>query len=166
VKHKQVVLAVNVIIWFTVGPPIIDSVSVDKTVEEGQKVLFSCNATNDIDSNYSPKIIWYGTAGRQLKPNKNISIYNTVDHLKGQIQSVLMINSVSHTDAGVYTCRALNHPKSYTENKINLIVNCKYFLHARMYCIFVMNYVSCYVYKKVLIFNNYFWRKNIVQAHN
>jgi len=100
-------------------------VSQDITLSEGDKAIFTCNATNDIDSDHPLGFYWYSPTGALLKTQRHIFIYNTTNLISKQIQSVLLIDQINDTDAGVYTCRAFNHPKLYTESMIDLSVECK-----------------------------------------
>jgi len=113
--------------FFTLlGPPTIHSVSSGQTSFEGEKVNLTCTASNDIDSTESLRIIWHGPRGTQLTSEvTNVNIYNTTSSITGQTTSVLLLDSVNNTDTGRYTCRALNHPKSYTEKRTSLNVECK-----------------------------------------
>ena len=55
-----------------------------------------------------------------------MTIYNDHDAVTDQIYSVLMFGSVNYTDDNEYVCRAFNNPLCYTENKINLTVECEF----------------------------------------
>jgi len=149
-KHNDCIKHLNAFyreLVLLLGPPTIDSVSKDKILVEEQKAVLTCNATNDIDSMQLLKFIWYSPTGAQIKPNKRFFIHKTNDINAGQIQSVLLIDPVKDTDAGAYTCRALNHPKSYVEHMIDLTVECKYFLWIDMYVLYIVQYIFYFVVK-------------------
>ena len=107
-------------------PPSITYVS-DKTVSfEGRKVKLTCNATNNVDAEYPIQIKWYNSKGKQVQiVNKHVLIHSNTNNVTGEIQSVLLFDPVNHTDTGMYTCRAYNHPQCYNEDKINLTVECE-----------------------------------------
>jgi len=77
-------------------------------------VYFTCSASKDDDSPYPLNIRWYNDRGIQLKLENETNI------------SVLLIERVNDTNAGVYTCQAYDHPESIAERKINLSVKCMY----------------------------------------
>ena len=54
-----------------------------------------------------------------------MTIYTKHDAVTDQIYSVLVLESVNVTDDGEYICRAFNNPLCYTENKINITVECE-----------------------------------------
>ena len=84
-----------------------------------------CNATNDVDAINPAQVIWYH-GGMVVKPDgKHVTINNLGNNATGQIQSVLSFDSVNYTNDGVYTCRALNDPLSFTEKNVKLSVECK-----------------------------------------
>ena len=117
---------------------------------EGEKVNLTCTASNDFDSSESLKIKWYGPRGTQLTSEiKNVNIYNTTNSITGQITSVLLLDSVNDTDTGGYTCRALNHPKSYTEKKTSLNVECEIVVYCKIYVEYVyssLNHIIIYTF--------------------
>jgi len=85
-----------------------------------------CNATNDVDAINPLRVHWYEDKGVSLEgDNRHILVHNTTDPVVGQVQSVLLFDPVNYTDSGVYICRAFNDDDCYTEEKINLIVECK-----------------------------------------
>ena len=53
-------------------------------------------------------------------------INNERNNDTGKVVSILSFNSVNYTNDGVYTCRASNDPLSFTENNIQLTVECKF----------------------------------------
>jgi len=112
-----------------IGAPIITSVSNDTVSAEGSSVTLMCNATNDIGALEELKIVWlYKTSSlreQEVEIKGNISIYNTADSSAGKAHSLLHFYSVNRTDDGEYICRAFNHPKSYTEAKVSLTIECK-----------------------------------------
>ena len=87
-----------------------------------------CNATNDVEAiDHEPTVQfnWYnGTA--LIKPDgKHVMITNKQNSVTGQIHSVLTFDPVNYTNDGEYTCRAFNHPSSFTESRVKLTVECK-----------------------------------------
>ena len=108
------------------GPPTIHSISSKLTSFEGEKVNLTCSASNDIDASEPLTIFWYGPRGTQLTSDmKNVNIYYKDDSITAQNTSILLMDTVNNTDTGQYTCRAFNHPKSYSEKKTSLDVECK-----------------------------------------
>ena len=92
---------------------------------EGNNVDLICNATNDADATDPVQVDWYYET-QIIKPDgEYVVINNTRDNATGQIYSVLSFDSVNYTNDGAYTCKAFNHPLSFTENKIQLTVECE-----------------------------------------
>jgi len=112
-----------------IGAPIITSVSKDTVSAEGSSVTLMCNATNDIGAIEELKIVWLQKTSSLREQEMEIKgyklIYSTADSFAGKIHSLLQFYSVNRTDDGEYICRAFNHPKSYTEAKVNLTIECK-----------------------------------------
>ena len=108
------------------GAPSISYHSSEVVAFEGDKVNMICNATNDKDSVDPIQISWYN--GTQiLKPDgKHVIIYSKYDNTTDQLSSTLVFDPVNHTNDGEYICRAFNHPFCYTEDKINLTVECEF----------------------------------------
>ena len=109
-----------------VGPPIIVSISNYTVSLEGDKVNLLCVAINDVHANYSLQITWY--KGNKLitsNDSEHILIYNEANKTSRQLRSTLLFDPINHTDNGEYTCRASNHPDSYSELKTDLDVECK-----------------------------------------
>jgi len=110
------------------GPPIITFISNHTISLEGNKVNLICNATNDPDAVHALQVNWY-KGGKRIKSNgTQILFYYKTDidaTNTSNIHSVILFDSVSHTDHGEYTCRAYNHPQSYSELKTNLTVECE-----------------------------------------
>ena len=123
------------------GAPYITYYSVEMVTFEGNRVDLVCNATNDVDANIPVQISWYN--GTELiKPDgKLVMVYSEQNNITGQIHSVLSLNSVNYTDSGKYVCRAFNHPLSFTESRITLIVECKL---SRAHAVICMYYVATY----------------------
>ena len=82
-------------------------------------------AINDLHANYSLQINWYKRNKLIIPDGKRILVYNKTDKASKQLNSTLFFDPVNHTDDGEYTCRAYNHPDSYSETKITLCVECK-----------------------------------------
>ena len=109
---------------YDVGPPTAYCIS-NKTVSlEGDKVRLICTSINDIDAIHSLQVNWY--KGNQLMiPNGNhVFVHNMTDKTSRQLNSTLLLDPVNPTDHEIYTCRALNHPESYSECSIDLTVQC------------------------------------------
>ena len=95
---------------------------------EGDKVVLSCNVTNDPDAMAnSLRVIWHDPEGVQLKTvtNDGILAYNKTDPITGLIQSALVYDSANRSRSGMYTCQAYNDPESYSEESTTLTVECK-----------------------------------------
>ena len=83
---------------------------------------------NDIDAVQPLRIKWCNSKSKQVQiANKNVIVYNKTNNVTGEIQSILLFDPVNHTDTGMYTCRAYNHPQCYNEQKVNLTVECELF---------------------------------------
>ena len=120
--------------YFTVGPPKITHSSSATVSFEGRKVQLTCNATNDVDAVRPLQIKWYNSKGKQVQiANKNVLVYNNTNNVTGEMQSVLLFDPVNHTDTAMYTCRAYNHPQCYSEDKVNLTVECELFTVYKVY---------------------------------
>ena len=133
-------------IYNILGPPSISYYSSDIVALEGDKVTFMCNATNDEHSAGPIQISWY-TGTHPFKPDgKRILIHNKYDNDTNQLCSVLLLDPVSHTDSGEYVCRAFTSLFCYTENRINLTVECKLIMH----CILCVIYICMYTLFTVL----------------
>jgi len=89
---------------------------------------------NDIDAVQPLRIKWNNSKGKQVRiANKNVLVYNNTNNVTGEIQSILLFDPVNHTDTGMYTCRAYNHPQCYNEEKVNLTVKCELFSVYKVY---------------------------------
>ena len=110
----------------TLGSPNITYYSNEQITFEGNKVIIKCNATNDKDAIDPVQITWYNGTQLVKSNGKHVTIYNKHDADTDQIYSVLVLESINVTDDGEYICRAFNNPLCYTENKINLIVECEF----------------------------------------
>ena len=91
-------------------------------------MVLICNVTNDPDATAnSLQVYWYNPKGVQLKTiaNDEILVYSNVDQTTGQVQSVLVLDSVNRSKTGIYTCRAYNNPESYSEKNTTLVIECK-----------------------------------------
>ena len=108
-----------------VGPPVITFISNSTVSLEGDKVNLLCTAINDVYANYSLQINWYKGNKLIMPDRKRILLYNETVKDSRQLKSIITLDPVNPTDDGVYTCRAFNHPDSYTESKTNLIIECK-----------------------------------------
>ena len=113
----------------TLGSPSITYYSSRIVTFEGDKVNLLCNATNDGDAIDPVQISWYNGTKLLKSDGKNVTVYSKYNSVTDQIQSILVLDSVNNTDDGEYICRAFNHPFCYTEEKINLTVECK-FMHS------------------------------------
>ena len=98
-------------------------------VLEGKKVNMVCNATNDEDAIDPVQISWYNGTKLLKSDGKHITIYNKHDNFTDKIHSILVLDNVNSTDDGEYVCRAYNNPLCYTENAINLTIECKKYVH-------------------------------------
>ena len=96
-----------------------------------------CNATNDEDSVDPVQISWYNGTQLLRPDGKRVVVYNKYDNITNQLCSVLLLDPVNHTDDGEYICRAFTYPFCYTENKINITVECEliyiYFFSSSIY---------------------------------
>ena len=84
---------------------------------EGDKVKLICNATNDEDS--TDPINWYNGTQLLRPDGKHVIIYNEHDNVTNQLHSILVLDSVNHTDDGEYICQAFTYPFCFVENTIN-----------------------------------------------
>jgi len=110
-----------------IGPPKITYTSSAILSFEGRKVKLTCNATNDVDAVHPVQIKWYNSKGKLVQiANKHVLIYSNINNVTGEIQSVLLFDPASHTDTGMYTCRAYNHPQCYNEDEVSLTVECEF----------------------------------------
>ena len=108
-----------------VGPPMIYFISNDTVSQEGDKVNLICIAINDVDAIHLLHVNWYKGNTLVIPNGKRILLYNETDDPSRQLNSTLLLDPVKRIDDGEYTCRAFNHPNSYSESKTNLIVQCK-----------------------------------------
>lgn len=108
------------------GSPSITYYSKGITTFEGNKVNLICNATNDRDAIDPVQISWYNGTQLIIPDGEHVTVYNNNDTVTGQVHSVLVLDSVDITEDGEYVCRAFNNPLCYTENKINLTVECEF----------------------------------------
>ena len=92
---------------------------------EGNKMDLMCNATNDEDATDTMQISWYYRATLIKPDGEYVMINNERNNDTGEVVSILSFDSVNYTNDGVYTCRASNDPLSFTENNIQLTVECK-----------------------------------------
>ena len=107
------------------GLPDVAYYSASVVTFEGDQASLICNASSDEDSTDPVQISWY-SGSVLLKPDgKHMTIYNEYDNTTNQMSSVLSFDPVNHTDHGEYICRAATYSSCYTENKINLTVECK-----------------------------------------
>ena len=121
-------LLFHVIKMYTAGPPTITFITTNTTVFEGDKVQLVCGAVNDEDALYALQIIWYKrSAGITIPLSEMPRCYNDTCN-NGTLTKQLLLDPVSHYDAGEYICRAFNHHQSYTESTTFLTVECKFTL--------------------------------------
>ena len=92
--------------------------------QEGNNISLVCVAINDIDAIHSLQIHWYKGNERVISNRKHILLYNKADNVSRQLSSTLLLDPVSHTDDGEYTCQAFNHNDSFSESKTSLSVQC------------------------------------------
>ena len=85
-----------------------------------------CNATNDRDAIDPVQISWYNDTQLIDPDATHVTIHSEHNNVTDQIYSVLVLDSISITDDGEYICRAFNDPLCYTENMINLTVECEF----------------------------------------
>ena len=111
---------------YILGSPSITYYSSRIVAFEGDKVNLLCNATNDGDAIDPVQISWYNGTKQLKSDGKNVTVYSKYDSVTDQIQSILVLDSVNNTDDGEYICQAFNHPLCYTEEKINLTVECEF----------------------------------------
>ena len=91
---------------------------------EGNKVNLICSAVNDVDAIHPLQIYWY-KRDKLVTPNgKHIILYNETDNASRKVNSTLLLDPVSLTDVGTYTCRAFNRKDSFSESKTTLTVQC------------------------------------------
>lgn len=112
-----------------VGPPNITFINDSVTVLEGVKVNLSCIVNTGTGCKHPLDIQWY-KSGSILRANQRVDIYNITHEVTGYVQSVLSFDPVNHTDNGVYTCRALSKPESYTEANVSLTVECELHIYS------------------------------------
>ena len=111
------------------GPPKISYINPSKILLEGTKSIIKCVAINDQDSDQPLKIQWYDSSGMQVSDESRIVINNTSNSVTDEVRSELSFDPVNRTDSGVYTCKAFNDPKCYTNKTTTLIVQCKFYMH-------------------------------------
>ena len=121
--------------YLSLGSPSIRYYSNGLVTFERKKVTLICNATNDGDAIDPVQIGWYNGTQLLKSDGKHVTIYNKHDTATDQIHSILVLDSINSTDAGEYICRAFNNPLCYTENKINLTVECEFVYDIRT-CVF------------------------------
>ena len=110
------------------GPPNINYYSNAIITFEGKKVNLICNATNDEDATDPVQISWYNGTQLLKSNGKHVTIYSKLNTATDQIFSILVLDSVNITDAGVYLCKAFNNPLCYTEKQINITVECEFYI--------------------------------------
>jgi len=107
------------------GPPIIHFISSHTVSLEGDKVNLICSAINDIDAIHSLQVNWYKGNTLVIPNGKHVMLHNETAKSFRELNLTLLLDPVNRTDHGEYTCRAFNHPDSYSESKIILTVQCK-----------------------------------------
>ena len=90
---------------------------------ENNKAQLVCIATNDYDAIHELQVIWYKTTDGIKTSLLEKPRCHTCSN--GTVSKLLLIDPVSHHDAGEYTCRAFNHHQSYKETTTFLTVECK-----------------------------------------
>ena len=91
---------------------------------EGDKVNMICSAVNDVDAIHPLQIYWYKGNKLVIPNGKNIILYNETDNASRLVNSTLLLDPVSRTDDGVYTCRAFNRNDSFSESNTILTIQC------------------------------------------
>ena len=99
---------------------------------EGDKVILLCITINDVHANYSLQINWYKRNKLITSDGKHILVHNEAIDYYRQLKSTLILDPVNHTDDGVYTCKAFNHPDLYSELRMNLTVECETISYTRL----------------------------------
>jgi len=105
------------------GPPTITYVTDPLLSVKGNKTSLTCNAINDEDAVESLQIIWYHEDLVAIIGQQNV--IKSRGNITTELQSTISFDPVNHSDGGVYTCRAFNHPQSYTELKIKVNFECE-----------------------------------------
>ena len=108
---------------YIAGPPSITSPTTEIDVVEGQELILTCAATNDIKSPYDVDILWYGPQGKVIEENNNIDI--PAIKIENVLTSALKFKTVNRTLTGVSKCKAFNHPNSSSEFNFLITVECK-----------------------------------------
>jgi len=109
---------------YNIGPPTITSPYTKFDIVEGQELILTCTATNDVKSPFNADISWYGPQGENIKAtDKNID--QSSIKIKNVLVSALKFKSVNHTLTGVSKCKASNHPNSLSEFNFTITVECK-----------------------------------------
>ena len=116
---------------YDVGPPTVYCINNHTVSVEGDNVSLICIAINDINAIHSLQVNWF--KGNQLIPNGTDVIHNKIDKTSRQLTSTLIFDPVNPSDHGIYTFRAFNQPESYSESKIEFIVECTVELCAYIY---------------------------------
>ena len=105
------------------GSPTINFITANATVIENNKAQLVCIATNDYDAIHELQVIWYKTTdGIKTSLLEKPRCHKCSN---GTVSKQLLLDPVSHHDAGEYTCRAFNHHLSYRETTTFLTVECK-----------------------------------------
>ena len=93
---------------------------------DGSKITLTCDAINDVNAIEPLTVVWYNPNGVQLKSDgSKIVVYNETDKVADQLKLFLLLDPVSRTDDGEYTCHAFSHDDCYTKSKVNLTVECE-----------------------------------------
>ena len=109
--------------------PVINYYSPAIVTFEGNRVELVCSATNDVDAIIPVQISWYYRSMVIKSDGESVLINNTRNNATGEINSVLSFDHINFTNDGVYTCRAFNNPLSFTENQIELTVECEFLVY-------------------------------------
>ena len=107
-----------------VDPPTVYCISNHTVSVEGDTVNLTCTAINDVDAIQSLQVNWYKGNQLVIPDGKRIIVHNKSDKTSRQLNSILSLYPVNRSDHGIYTLKALNHHDSYSESRINLIVQC------------------------------------------
>ena len=131
-----------------VGPPEITDISPNMSYVEGSKSSLICNATNDADATNEVQIAWFYKNLTLLYPvvrDNRVIIHNVKNLISRQIYSILLFDSISRIDEGVYICEASNHPQSSTKKSIKVMIKSKLIYNYDICICRFPKYIACYI---------------------